>query len=276
VNCRQALARARQILEKCGIENSSLEGEILVRYVLGLDRVDLFSSLDLELTPAQVGALSNLLQRRQSGEPSAYITGHKEFYWLDFKVDRRVLIPRPETELLVEKAIEFFGKYNCVYVADIGTGSGCIAISLAKELPKAQIYAVDYSAQALEVARENAVKHGVSNRIHFFEGSLLEPLPETVDMIVANLPYVKMNEVNSQFEPEVALNGGEDGLDIIKKLIKQTPGKLTPKGVLLLEVGQGQADKVKAILHKAFPKAVIEVFKDLAGIERVVSMRLTA
>jgi release factor glutamine methyltransferase len=276
VNCRNALARARQTLEKSGIENSLLEGEILVRFVLRLDRAGLFSNLDLELTSSQIYSLSNLLQSRQSGEPSAYITGHKEFYGLDFKVDPRVLIPRPETELIVEKAIEIYRKYNYISLADIGTGSGCIAISLAKELQKAEIYAVDYSAQALEVARDNAIKHGVNNRIHFLNGSLLEPLPQAVDMVIANLPYVKRNEVNSQFEPVLALNGGEDGLDIIRELIVQTPDKLTSKGVLILEVGQGQATKVESILHKVFPEAVIEVFKDLAGIERVVSMRLTA
>ncbi len=272
MNCRQALAHSRKVLEDSGIENSSLEGEILVRFVSGLDRANLFSNLDKELTPAQAERLTNLLERRQWGEPSAYITGHREFYGLDFKVDRRVLIPRPETELLVEKAIAFCREYNFSVIADIGTGSGCIAISLAKSLPDVKIYAVDYSLPALEAAEENITVHGLKNRIELLWGDLLKPLPGPVDMITANLPYVKKTEITSKHEPEMALDGGIDGLDKIKTLITQLPGKLNPKGILLLEIGQGQADEVKINLHNSFPDAVIEVTKDLAGIERVISL----
>jgi release factor glutamine methyltransferase len=276
VNCRQALAYTRKVLEDSVIENSSLEGEILLRHTLGVDRAFLFANLDQELTTAQTKKIGELLDRRQSGEPSAYITGHKEFYGLDFKVDNRVLIPRPETELLVENAIAWCRQYKYSTIADIGTGSGCIAISLAKNLPEAMVYAVDYSSSALEVAKDNTALYNLQEHIKLVCGNLLEPLPALVDMIVTNLPYVTKDEVNSLFEPELALNGGPDGLDIIKELIAQVPGKLKPKGALLLEVGQGQSPEVKANLHKAFPEAVIEVFQDLAGIERVVAMRLTA
>jgi release factor glutamine methyltransferase len=276
VNCRQALAHARQTLEDSGIENSSLEGEILVRFVLGLDRASLFSNPDLVIAPDQIENLSALLQRRLLGEPSAYITGHKEFFGLNFKVDPRVLIPRPETELLVEKAVEFYKTNNYTSIADIGTGSGCIAISLAKALRDARIYAIDCSASSLQGAKENAVAHGITNQIHFLLGNLLQPLAQPVDMVVANLPYVKKDELNLKFEPALALDGGPDGLDIIRELITLVHGRLKPQGALLLEVGQGQAYEVKTNLHKVFPKAQVKIFRDLAGIDRVVTMRLTS
>lgn len=275
MNCRQALAQNRTALEDKGIENSRLEGEILLRFVLDIDRAFLFANLDRELTAPQSEKLLELLKRRQSGEPSAYITGHREFYGLDFIVDNRVLIPRPETELLVEKTIALCRQNHYSTIADIGTGSGCIAISLAKNLTGATIFAVDYVASALEVAKENIAVHNLKERIKPIRGNLLEPLTEPVDVIVANLPYVKTNEINLPFEPNSTLDGGMDGLDIIKELIMQVSGKLKPGGSLLLEVGQGQADEVITILHKVFPKGVAEVFKDLAGIDRVVSLRLT-
>jgi release factor glutamine methyltransferase len=276
VNCRQALAQARQFLENNGVENSLLEGEILVRFVLDLDRAGLFSNLDLELSQAQIEKLNSLIERRLTGEPSAYITGHKEFYGLDFKVDPRVLIPRPETELLVDKALEYCRRFHYSSIADIGTGSGCIAVILAKELPEMMVYAIDCSVQTLELAWENVVFHGLEDRIKLLLSNLVEQLPEPVDMITANLPYIKTSEINLKFEPVLALDGGADGLDLIKKLISQLPGKLKNRGMLVLEVGLGQAKAIQGTLHKVFPKAVIEIYKDLAGIERMVTMRLTA
>jgi release factor glutamine methyltransferase len=276
VNCRQALSQARQSLGNNGIENSQLEGEILVRFVLDFDRAGLFSNLDRELSRVQIEKLNSMVQRRLTGEPSAYITGHKEFYGLDFKVDPRVLIPRPETELLVDKALEYCGRFHYSSIADIGTGSGCIAVCLAKELPEMMVYAIDCSVKTLELAWENVVVHGLEDRIKLLLSNLVEQLPEPVDMIVANLPYVKTSEINLKFEPVLALDGGGDGLDIIKKLISQLPNRLKNEGMLLLEIGLGQAEAVQQTLHKAFPKTVIEVCKDLAGIERVLTVRLTA
>jgi release factor glutamine methyltransferase len=275
VNSRQALAESRKLLEDKGIEDASLEGEILLRFVVGMDRAALFASLDTELTPAQSAQLTALVERRLHGEPSAYITGHKEFYGLDFRVDRRVLIPRPETEILMEKALDFCRQIKCKTIADIGTGSGCIAISLAKNLMGMTVYAVDYSQDALDSARANAQTHGVLPRIQFLQGNLLEPLHEPVDVITANLPYVKQEEVNTGFEPQLALDGGADGLDKIKQLIAQVPGKLKPGGLLLLEVGIGQAEAVETNLHKVVPTGVTGITNDLAGIGRVVSLRLT-
>ena len=276
MNCREALAKVRKILEDSHIDDASLEGEILLRHVLGTDRAGLFSNLEKELDSSQTEIMFQLVERRKQGEPSAYITGHKEFYGLKFKVDRRALIPRPETELLVEKALGFCREFGFSSVADIGTGCGCVAINLAKNLPAATIFAADASLPALELAEENCAVHGLKTRISLLWGDLLQPLPDPVDMIVANLPYVRKEDMISGFEPERALNGGRDGLDVIKTLIKQVPGKLNPEGMLLLEIGQGQADSVKYILRGVFHSPVIEVARDLAGIERVAIMRLTS
>lgn len=276
MNRRQALARARHQLELNGIEDSSLEAEILLRYILKTDRAGFFTYLDKEITPAEYAKLDHFIKRRSAGEPSAYIIGHREFFNLDFKIDRRVLIPRPETEILVEKAIEYSRRYGYSLIADIGTGSGCIAVSLVKNLPGVSVYATDLSLPALEVAAENSVLHGVRDNIIFRCGNLLEPLSQPVDLIIANLPYVKQTEINSLYEPEIALNGGREGLDKILELCRQLPGKLKPGGGLLLEVGEGQSGTVIQTLHKYYSSAVMEITRDLAGIARVIGMRLTS
>lgn len=276
MNRRQVLDRARLALSDKLNEDAPLEGEILLRHVLGIDRAALFASADADVTRGQLNELDKLVARRLKGEPSAYITGHKEFYGLDFKVDKRVLIPRPETELLVENAICYCRQYGFSSIADIGTGSGCIAISLAVNLPEVSVFTTDVSLLALEVAKENSISYGVKGRINFLIGDLLQPLLEPVEMIVANLPYVKKADITSLFEPEQALDGGEEGLDTIIELCRQLPGKLKPYGILLLEIGQGQVKAVTAILHNLFPSAIIQIKKDLAGIERVISLRLTS
>lgn len=279
MNHRQALSQARSVLADNNIDDASIEGEILLRHVLGITRAQLFSDLDGNVNPSQLESVMKLVARRVSGEPSAYIVAQREFYGLNFKVNKNVLIPRPETELLVEKAIGLCRSYPISKVADIGTGCGAIAISLVVNLPEKTIYATDISSAALEVARENCKRHGVMDKIILLQGDMLEPLPEPVDMIIANLPYVRESDMSVKgplsFEPELALNGGEEGLDKIKTLCGQARGKLKSKGILLLEIGQGQAEAVTAILHKIFPLALIEVERDLAGIERVVYLRLT-
>lgn len=279
MNRKQALAQARVTLADNNIDDASLEGEILLRHLLGINRTQLFSDLDSVINPAQVESLRKLLERRLSGEPSAYITGHREFYGLDFKVNRHVLIPRPESELLVEKALSLCRSHAMSKIADIGTGCGAIAISLAKNLPAATIYATDISPQALEVAKENCLRHGLIDKVVLLQGDLLGALPEPVDLIVANLPYVREAELPVsgplRFEPELALNGGKDGLDRISILCRQAGGKLRDNGSMLLEIGQGQTQAVKVLMHESFPSALIEVDRDLAGIERVISLRLT-
>ncbi len=271
---KQALRRAREVLSQNGVEDAPLESELLLRHTLKIDRVQLYIDLEKELPPRQEQTFRRLLKRRLNGEPVAYITGYREFYGLDFRVNRNVLIPRPESELLVEKTIALATNHPLPLIADIGTGSGAIAVSLALGLPRAKIYATDISAATLKIARLNCRRHSVADRVLLLEGNLLEPLPEPVDIIVANLPYVRKSELNPQSEPPLALDGGADGTEIIGRLCRQAEGRLKPGGWLLLEIGQGQGETVGDILHNILPDGKIDVFPDLAGIERVVSLSL--
>jgi release factor glutamine methyltransferase len=273
----QALNHAREILVANNVEDASLESELLLRHALKISRVQLYQNLNQELKPKQEKTFRELIKRRLSGEPTAYITGHREFYGSDFYVDFNALIPRPESELLVERALALAQNRPISTIAEIGTGGGAIAISLALNLPQAKIYATDISAPALKVALFNCQKHGVLNRICLLQGDMLDPLPEPVDLIIANLPYVKEPELCclTDFEPRLALNGGADGLDKIHQLCRQVSYKLRPDGCLLLEIGQGQGRAVTTLLHSLFPSAKIEVIPDLGGIERVVSLTLT-
>jgi len=279
VNRRQALAYARGTLADNNIDEASLEGEVLLRHALGISRVQLYTDFDVDLSQAHEESLRELLERRIQGEPSAYITGHREFYGIDFNINPNVLIPRPETELLVEKAISLAQSHAISSIADIGTGCGAVAISLAVNLPGVTIYATDISAPALEVARCNCRKHGVADRIVFLEGDTLKPLPGPVDLIIANLPYVGEPDLRRggplSYEPALALNGGKDGLDMIRTLCRQAGRKISNRGLILLEIGQGQAETVTALFQETFPSARIEVASDLAGIERIVCLRLT-
>ena len=274
----QALSTARDTLAASNIEYPPLESELLLRHVLKLDRVQLYLALDHELSPQQDERYRGLIQRRLNHEPTAYITGHREFYGLDFYVDANVLIPRPETELLVEKALGLAQDRTVSTIAEIGTGCGAIAISLALNLPQAKIYATDVSATALEVARLNCQKHAVTDRICLLSGDMLDPVPEPVDLIVANLPYVSQSELSRvntlNFEPSLALDGGPDGLEKIRRLGTEVGSKLRPGGCLLLEIGQGQRKAVTAFLRSLFPPAEITVAPDLSGIERVVCLSL--
>ena len=277
---RQVLSRAKKVLTNHNIEDASLECELLLRHALEIDRVQLYQDLNRELTPQQEASFWQLMERRLKGEPTAYIIGHREFYGLDFYIDSGVLIPRPETELLVEKSLEL-AKTRLLYnIAEVGTGCGAIAISLALNLPKAKIYATDISPAAVKVASVNCHKHRVVNRICLLQGDMLDPLPEPMNLIIANLPYVRKTElpqVNSAVaEPFVALNGGVDGLDKIRQLCNQASNKLLPQGCLLLEIGQGQRKAIVTFLKNLFPLSKIEVVPDLSGIDRVVSLTLDA
>ena len=275
---KQTLDQARRVLTSNEIEDAWLEAELLLRHTLMVSRVQLYLDFNRELSPEQEKTFRQLIERRTKGEPSAYITGHREFYDLDFYVDPGVLIPRPESELLVEKAINLAQECAISTIADIGTGCGAIAISLAINLPKVKLYATDISAPALEVARLNCQQHKVEDRIRLLQGNMLDPLPEPVDIIIANMPYVKRVEVHTiplHFEPPLALDGGRDGLEKIYELCKRVGAKLCSHGYLLLEVGQGQANPVAAFLHSLYPSAQIEVTPDFGGIERVISLRLT-
>ncbi len=274
----QILRQAREVLAHQDITDSGLESELLVRQVLGISRVELYQDLDRELSLREETDFGRLISRRLSGEPVAYITGHREFYGLDFCVDPSVLIPRPETELLVEKVLELAQKRPVATIADIGTGCGAIAVSLALNLPQTRVYATDISASALRVALGNCRKYGMEDRVCLLSGNLLDPLPEPVDLMVANLPYLRQAEVcregMADFEPELALNGGWDGLEKIRSLCFNLRAKLYPGGALLLEVGMGQSRVVVDLLYNLFPGARVETIPDLSGIDRVVSLTL--
>ena len=272
---KESFCHTRQVLAANNIDNTPLEGELLLRQTLKINRVQFYQNLEQQITPKQQDILQELLERRLKGEPAAYISGYREFYGLDFYVNNDVLIPRPETEHLVDETLSLAQKQRMPLIADIGTGCGIIAISLALNLPRAKIYATDISAPALKVARFNCYKHGVVDRIKPLNGDLLEPLPEPVDLIVSNLPYVRQSELDTRgFEPVLALDGGVDGLEKIRRLCHQVNGKLLPGGYLLLEIGQGQREAVTTLLDSLFPTADIDVKPDLSGIDRIVSMVL--
>ncbi|MFC1995780.1 peptide chain release factor N(5)-glutamine methyltransferase [Chloroflexota bacterium] len=274
---KKTLNRAREMLVAHNIEDALLECELLLRHTLKISRVQLYQDLNQELEPEPEKNFWQLIKRRLNGEPTAYITEHREFYGLDFYVDPHVLIPRAESELLVEKTLNLAQSYTVSTIAEIGTGCGAIAISLALNLAQAKVYATDISAPALKVARFNCRKHSVERRICLLQGNMLEPLPESVDLIVTNLPYVKQSELTDlvDLEPRLALNGGSDGLEKIRQLCCQVDNKLHSEGCLLLEIGQGQGRAVIIFLRSLFPSAKIEVTPDLSGIDRVVSLALT-
>jgi release factor glutamine methyltransferase len=281
---REALQSATQTLRMAGIADAFVEAELLLGHVLGMSKVQLYTEPERSLTSVETEHLWRLVQRRLDHEPAAYIVGNCEFYGIDFYIDYHTFIPRPETELLVEKAVELAyhishsGKQ--ITIADIGTGCGAIAVSLALTLPQAKIYATEISASALQVVEINCWRHGVNSQVELLQGNLLEPLPQPVDMIVANLPYIKSCEFKDlspeirEFEPMIALVGGEDGLDKIQQMLGQMPEKLSYGACFLLEIGQGQGEMVTSLISSYFPQASIELISDLGGIERVVKVGL--
>lgn len=278
----EVLRSITQTLLKAGIDDARTEAELLVSHILGNSRTQLHTEPERSLTATEARRLNSLARRRLDHEPTAYILGHCGFYGIEFFIDHRALIPRPETELLVEEAIELARSISRrrteIAIADIGTGCGAIAISLALALPQARIYATDVSESALQVARTNCRRHGVNGRVELLNGDLLEPLPGPVDMIVANLPYIKncdLKDLSSEiadFEPRIALAGGEDGLDKIRQMLGQVPVKFNDGACLLIEIGQGQGWAVISLIESIFPQADIEVIPDLGGIDRVVKV----
>ena len=289
----QALAWATHDLRSTS-ETPRLDAELLLAYVLGWGRARLLAEGRLSLTEAQAAVFRDLVMRRAALEPVAYLIGHKEFYGIDFTVDRRALMPRPETELLVALALGFAGRLTAddrpptstideqplvvgrrssVVVADIGTGSGAIAIALALHLPAARIDAIDISPDALALAQQNVERHGLVGRVRLLQGDLLDPLAEPVDLIVGNLPYTILSEIDEgvrRYEPHQALDGGTDGLALYRRLLNQAPANLRPGGMVLLEIGATQAAAVTDLARRAFPAATVSVHQDLAGHDRVV------
>lgn len=281
---RETLHSVAQSLREAGIADASVESELLLGHVLGMSKTQLYTEQERSLASAEIKRLWRLVQRRLDHEPTAYILRHCEFYGIDFYLDCRTLIPRPETELLVEQAMEFaqriFHPGKQITIADVGTGCGAIAVSLALALPEAKIYATDISASALQVAEINCQHHGVSGRVELLQGNLLEPLPQPVDMVIANLPYIEDSEFKNlspeirNFEPTIALAGGKNGLGKIQQMLEQMPVKLNHRACFLLEIGQGQGEMVTSLINRYFPQVSIEFIPDLGAIERVVKVIL--
>jgi release factor glutamine methyltransferase len=278
---REVLAWTSERFAQVGVGSARLDAEVLLAHALDLQRVGLYLDLDRPLSEDERGRYRALVSRRLQREPVAYLVGEREFWSRVFGVDARVLVPRPETETLVEQALITLRDFAAPRVLDVGTGSGVLAVTIAAERPDARVLATDISVGALEVAAANAARHDVEVTLH--AGDLLEALPPAepaFDLVVANLPYVSPAQRDTLApellaEPAGALFADEDGLALLRRLIAETPGRLRrPGGALLLEVGLGQAAVVRQLLIDAGISDRVTVHRDLAGIERVVTGRL--
>jgi release factor glutamine methyltransferase len=282
--CLEILNQAVERFRSAGVERPRTNAELLLGAALNVRKIDLYLDGDRILTPEQIEKFNLFLQERLSGKPFQYIIGSTEFFGLEFKVNESVLIPRPETETLVETVIENLKDLTRPKIVDLGTGSGAIAIVLAKNLKDCSIFATDISAEALRVAKENAERHGVGNQIEFLRGDLFEPLvnrelQSSVDCVVSNPPYVSPEEFDNlpkeikDHEPIVALKTDEKGILFHRRIVENSLDFLKEGGILALEVGLGQATKVAELIlnQKGFEDT--EIRKDLGGIERIILAR---
>ena len=273
ITIRQAWRDGRAQLHRS--PSPALDARLLLAHVMGRDHAYLVAHDDEALTPAQAAAYDQLLARAAADEPIPYLIGHAPFYGQEFAVSPAVLIPRPETEQLVDTAIGWARGRGALRVADVGTGSGCIAITLARHLPAVAVAAVDVSAAALAVARANAARLA-PGRVALVRGDLLAAFAPGLDLIAANLPYVTRQEWTAlpdgvkSYEPALALDGGTDGLDAIRALLPQAAGRLRPGGLMLLEIGWRQGEAVVALAQAALPTARVAVRPDFAGHDRLV------
>lgn len=274
-------------LKEKNIESPRLCAEILLAHQLNTDRLKLYLEYDQPVGEKDLSQYRSMIKRLIDGEPVQYITGIQEFWSMDFIVNSSVLIPRPETEILVEQALriyneEYAEKNPVISILDIGTGSGAIATAIASELEKAKISAVDISAKAMNTAKLNAAKHGMENRISFYEGDLFAPFKsdhQTFDIILSNPPYVAKKDYESlprkikDFEPGLALESGEDGLSHIREILEKTPEFLNPGGWIMLEMDPGQTDSAIQIITENNEYATGQVIKDYSNKDRVVIAR---
>lgn len=272
---REALVSATNRLTKADMANPGRDAELLLMFVLGRDRTYLFSHPEHPLTESETARYDGAIAKRSQGMPPQYLTGRQEFWGMDFIVSPAVLIPRPETEHLVETALELARGLEHPRIVDVGTGSGCIALALAKELPNAELHAVDISPEALEVARENARRHHLGQRIDFRCSNLLDAFPQenSFDFVVSNPPYISESEKNQlqtevrDFEPHIALFSGPSGYEVMERLIEQAALALKPGGRLAMEIGAGQHERLATLLAGWTNLRFVE---DLQGIQRVV------
>ncbi len=277
---RRILEWTTSHLKKHGSDSPRLDAEILLAHTRHCSRIALYTNFDDELTDAHRQTMRELVQRRAKAEPVAYLVGHREFFSLDFEVNREVLIPRPDTETLVLKVIELLKPLSGPKLLELGTGSGCIAIALAKHLPTAVITAVDISSTALEVAGRNAKRHGVEQRIEFLEGDLWAALPadhDKFDAVVSNPPYICSDEIQTldadvaKHEPHLALDGGSDGLTFYRRILADATKWLKPGGLLAVECSGEQAEPIQLLVESTKQFGPVQVTKDAAGKLRVVT-----
>lgn len=273
----QILKRATQTLSAAGCDTPRLDAEVLLTHVLGQNRAWLYAHPEHMPSPPQLTAYQSLLSRRAEREPVAYVIGHKEFFDLEFIVTPEVLIPRPETEQLVERALQWAtDSSGALNIADVGTGSGAIAVTLAVHLPEAHVIAIDTSPATLTVAQRNAARHGVTDHLQCVQGNLLSPLAKSLHLIVANPPYLSQAELTmappevAHWEPRAALDGGPDGLAIIRQLLEMASDRLRAGGALLVEIGARQGARVLTLAHHYFSQATVEIARDYAGHDRLL------
>jgi release factor glutamine methyltransferase len=279
VNVKEALLRGRRLLESIGSDEAPLEAELLLRHALSVDRVHLYQRLNEAVSTRHEQRYRKLLDRRLAHEPTAYITGQREFFGLEFEVGPAALIPRPETEVLVEIVIDFIQRQygdQPTTIADVGVGSGTIAVALARTLPNINVIATDNSKRALKLAERNASRHGVARRMAFVHGNLLSPVSKPIDVVASNLPYVRTGDWQAlppeirDYEPKAALDGGEDGLRVVRRLLKQSPQHLNPGGAFFAEIGDEQGATAEEAARRWFPDATVQIRPDLAGLDRVL------
>ena len=278
MNLKQALQSAIQQLDEAQVGSPRINAETLLMFVLGRDRAYLYAHGERVLSAEEILRYQQLTAERARGVPAQYITGHQEFWGIDLLVSPAVLIPRPETEHVVETVLELSqGRAGNIRIVDVGTGSGCIALALAKELPQAEIHATEISATALEVARANAARHQLTERVHFHQTDLLNDIAGLqFDFVVSNPPYVGESEKDTveaqvrKFEPQIAVFAGETGMEVFAKLIPQALKVLSPGGWLVMELAFSSYDRVRQLLLNW---SDLRFSNDLQGIPRVVTAR---
>jgi release factor glutamine methyltransferase len=277
----EAILHGANKLRKAGVPDERREAGSLLMHVLDRDRTHILARADEELTDEQIEKFSQALDARAQGKPLQYITGHQEFFGLEFEVTSDVLVPRPETELLIEAALSIISPNETPFICDVGTGSGCIVITLLHELPRARALALDISDAALAVAERNANRHGVQERLSFVASDLFASVAPSFaagfDLTVSNPPYVAERAVDGlqrevrDFEPRVALTAGEDGLSIIRRLLIESRDYLKSGGFLLFEIGFDQHESVRQLIDQNAWK-LLEIHDDLQGIPRTVAL----
>ena len=279
----QLLRKTERQFAVAGIGDSRIEADLVWMTALEVDRAELYARMADSPSDSEALSADDLILRRLRHEPTAYLLGHREFYNIDLLVGVGALIPRPDTEALVEEALRIAALApGPVTIADVGCGTGAIGLAIAANLPRAHIYATDLYPAALELARRNTERLGLSGRVDLLEGDLLAPLPGPVDMIISNLPYVESGEIPTldpeirMYEPLEALDGGEDGLDLIRRFLVGVHRYLKPAGVLLMEMDPRQIPRASAFAAEAIPGAHIRIVQDLTCRDRVLVVEMSS